>query len=117
MQTSTSTLMSDPNDLFNLSISDLPSFSTSLDFEKHLPSKEERESFLDQFMGEEEIPGDNDSFNQSSFAYDMERSIPTRLGTIQDSDITEEEEEDDDDEAEEDAIIETGQPPATVVQS
>jgi hypothetical protein len=116
MHTSMSTLMSDPNDLFNLSISDLDSFSTSLDFEKHLPSKEERESFLDQFMGEEEIPGD-DSFNQSSFAYDMERSIPTRLGTIQDSDITEEEEEDDDDEAEEDAIIETGQPPATVVQS
>jgi hypothetical protein len=113
MQTSVSTLISDPHDLFNLSISDLDSFSTSLDFEKHLPSKEEREAFLDQFMGEEEIPGD-DSWNQSSFAYDMERSIPTRLGTIQDLDFTEEEEEDDE---EKDVVIETGKQTVAVVQS
>lgn len=98
MNTSVSTLLSDPQDIFHHSITDLESFSTSLDFDRHLPSVEAREEFLTQFLEEEEEPEihhSDDQF-QSSFAYDMESSIPARLGTILDLDLTEEEEDDDD---------------------
>ena len=80
METSLSTLLTDPQDMFHHSISDLDSFSKSLDFDRHLPSVEDREDFLNQFMGEEEINPEEPY--QSSFAYDLESSIPTRLGTI-----------------------------------
>ena len=80
METSLSTLLTDPQDMFHHSISDLDSFSKSLDFDRHLPSVEDREDFLNQFMGEEEINPEEPY--QSSFAYDLESSIPARLGTI-----------------------------------
>lgn len=93
---SMSTLMSDPQDLFNHSITDLDSFSTSLDFDRHLPSAEAREAYLSQLMGEEEIPGDFDDDDLgTSFACDLDRSIPTRLGTTIEDDEEEEEEDDD----------------------
>lgn len=85
--------MSDQHDLFNHSITDLDSFSTSLDFDRHLPSVEAREEFLSQLMDEEEIEGPESDDFQSSFACDMERSIPARLGTIDDLSEEEEEEE------------------------
>ena len=92
IETSLSTLLlEDPQDMFNQSITDLDSFSKSLDFDRHLPSKEDREDFLGQFLEEEEI-NPEESFT-SSFAYDMECSIPTQLGTILDQ--TEEDEDDD----------------------
>ena len=95
MNTSMSTLLSDPaHELFHHSITDLDSFSTSLDFDRHLPSVEAREDFLSNLMDEEEInPINEDSF-QSSFAYDMfESSIPARLGTILDQAFEDDEEE------------------------
>ena len=98
MNTSMSTLISDPQDIFHHSITDLDSFSTSLDFDRHLPSVEASEDFLSNLMDEEEINPD-DSF-QSSFAYDMERSIPARLGTILDQANEEDEDEDDEEAAE-----------------
>ena len=46
-------------------------------------------------MDEEEInPTEEEGSGQSSFAYDLERSVPTRLGTILD-DFSEEDEEED----------------------
>ena len=94
MNTSMSTLLSDPhNGLFHHSITDLDSFSTSLDFDRHLPSVEAREDFLSTLMDEEEINPQDESFH-SSFAYDdimEQRSIPARLGTILDQSETEEE--------------------------
>mmetsp|Transcript_12335 Transcript_12335/g.23585 ORF Transcript_12335/g.23585 Transcript_12335/m.23585 type:complete len:160 (+) Transcript_12335:103-582(+) len=108
MNTSVSTLLSDPLDVFHHSITDLESFSNSLDINSHLPSADEREEFLAGLMDEEEInPNNNDncedddqegSFQSSfgsSFAYDLERSVPTRLGTIIDDYFSEEEEEED----------------------
>lgn len=96
MSTSMSTLLSsgDPQDVFHHSITDLESFSNSLDMNSHLPSATEREAFLATFMDEEEINPHlpNEQSFQSSFEYDLDCSIPTRLGTIWD-DFTESEEE------------------------
>lgn len=99
MNTSMSTLLSDPhNGLFHHSITDLDSFSTSLDFDRHLPSVEAREDFLSNLMNEEEInPEDEESLSfQSSFAYDdiiEPRNFPERLGTILDQSEAEDEDE------------------------
>lgn len=93
-----STILSDTTlDVFHHSITDLGSFSNSLDMNSHLPSADEREEFLAEFMCEEEInPTEQDSF-QSSFAYDLQKSIPTKLGTILDDYFSEGEDEDEHD--------------------
>lgn len=97
INTSTSTLWSDPQQgVFHHSITDLESFSNSLDINSHLPCCEEREEFLAGLMDEEEINANSEKDREgsfhSSFAYDMERSVPSKLNTIFD-DFSEEEDE------------------------
>ena len=99
MNTSLSTL-DQSQDLFHHSITDLESFSTSLDLDRHLPSVEEREDFLNSLIedeDEEEINPLQESF-QSSFAYDFDMSRgggnnSGRLVTIPDCDFSEEDDD------------------------